>query len=85
MSVPSFRNSKSKVRRRRSQHGVKAQTIVKCKKCESPVLPHVACASCGTYGNRKVTGSKEAVEKVLKKATPKKKVSEKSEGDQVAK
>jgi large subunit ribosomal protein L32 len=72
MSVPSFRNSKSKVRRRRSHHGVTAQTIATCKKCEAPIRQHTACASCGTYGDRNVGGSKQAVEKVIEKKVVKK-------------
>jgi ribosomal protein L32 len=40
MSVPAFRNSKSKVRRRRSKHGLKPITIVIDKKTGEPHLPH---------------------------------------------
>lgn len=40
MSVPNFRNSKSKVRRRRSHHALKPVNVVIDKKTGEPRLPH---------------------------------------------
>lgn len=40
MSVPAFRNSKSKVRRRRSHHALKPINVVIDKETGEPRLPH---------------------------------------------
>lgn len=75
MPLPSFRSSRSKVRRRRSHHALKPVAVTKCSKCDAPILPHRACKACGAYADRsvKATGMKE-VEKTLAKATKAKKV-----------
>lgn len=81
MSVPAFRNSRSRVRRRRSHHSLKKQTVAVCPKCETPILPHRACKSCGYYNGRQLTSGMEAVkatlDKEVKKAAPKKEKAEK--------
>lgn len=66
MPLPSFRNSRSKVRRRRSHHALKAITVGACKACGAPALAHRACPKCGAYADRQVKGGMEAVEKELK-------------------
>lgn len=33
---------------------IKAPSVVNCKKCGKPVLPHTLCANCGTYKGREV-------------------------------
>lgn len=73
MSVPSFRNSRSKVRRRRSHHALKTVQVDTCGKCSAMVQPHHACSSCGNYNNRQVT---DAVEEVLDKKVAKEEVKE---------
>lgn len=77
MPLPSFRSSRSKVRRRRSHHALKQIAVVKCAKCEAPILPHRACKACGAYADRsvKATGMK-AVEKTLDKKAKKSKKAE---------
>lgn len=69
MPLPAFRNSRSKVRRRRSHHALKPVTINVCKACGADILPHRACKACGAYNGRKVKGGMEAVEKTLAKET----------------
>lgn len=69
MSVPSFRNSRSKVRRRRLHHTLKPVQVAKCAKCGATIQPHHACAACGNYNDRQVV---ETVEQVLDKVAPKK-------------
>ncbi len=54
MSVPKFRNSRSRVRRRRAHHHLKPVSLRNCGKCSEPVLPHVACKACGFYKGREV-------------------------------
>jgi large subunit ribosomal protein L32 len=80
MPLPSFRSSRSKVRRRRSHHALKQIVVAKCAKCEAPTLPHRACKACGAYADRsvKVTGMKEVEKTLDKKANKKKKSSETS-------
>lgn len=68
MPLPSFRSSRSKVRRRRSHHALKAITVLACKACGADLLPHRACAKCGNYNGRQVSGGMAAVEKALDKA-----------------
>lgn len=70
MPLPSFRSSRSKVRRRRSHHALKQIATGTCAACGAVVTPHRACKSCGAYGARTVrrTGQAE-VEKVLARAT----------------
>lgn len=72
MPVPAFRNSRSRVRRRRSHDALKKTSSNTCVKCEAPTQPHRACASCGNYNNRQVKITQEAVEKVLEKKLAKK-------------
>lgn len=68
MSVPAFRNSRSKVRRRRSHHALKAQQVNSCAKCGAAIQPHHACQACGNYKNRQVV---KTVEEVLDKKVAK--------------
>jgi large subunit ribosomal protein L32 len=72
MPLPSFRNSRSKVRRRRSHHALKAITVVTCPKCEAILLPHRACKKCGAYAD-----VKKAIKKTVAKKAPAKKTSSK--------
>jgi large subunit ribosomal protein L32 len=72
MPLPSFRNSRSKVRRRRAHHALKATANVGCANCGAPILPHRACKACGFYKGRNVRGASVAkAEKVVAKATKK--------------
>lgn len=66
MPLPAFRNSRSKVRRRRSHHALKPITVLACKACGADILPHRACAKCGQYNGRQVKGGMDAVAKELK-------------------
>ncbi len=72
MSVPKTRQSRSRVRRRRSHHALNATDTSTCSNCKANRLPHTACKECGQYKGRQVTGGMEAVEKTLEKKTAKK-------------
>ena len=73
MPVPAFRNSRSRVRRRRSHHALKAVMTAKCAKCGAATLPHRACESCGAYAERSVKpADMKEVKKVLDKKAAKK-------------
>ncbi|MHC4715410.1 MAG: 50S ribosomal protein L32 [Planctomycetota bacterium] len=39
--------SRSRTRRRRAHQGLTAANVVDCPRCNSPKLPHAACANCG--------------------------------------
>ncbi|MEK7132173.1 MAG: 50S ribosomal protein L32 [Patescibacteria group bacterium] len=70
MPLPSFRSSRSKVRRRRSHHALKPIVASICTACQTINHPHRACSTCGKYGDRSVKStSMKEVEKVLAKAT----------------
>ncbi len=76
MPLPSFRSSRSKVRRRRSHHALKPQQVAVCAKCEAILLQHRACKNCGAYGDRTVAKQgaaavKKAVAKAVKAKAPK--------------
>ncbi|RMD51038.1 50S ribosomal protein L32 [Candidatus Parcubacteria bacterium] len=71
MSVPAFKNSKSKVRRRRSHHALSKTAVAQCQKCGEPILPHRICPSCGFYKGRQVKGKMEKAVKALEKKTAK--------------
>ncbi len=71
MPLPSFRSSRSKVRRRRSHHALKPQQVAVCAKCEAILLQHRACKNCGAYGDRNVAKQgaaevKKAIAKTVK-------------------
>lgn len=54
MGVPKKRTSKQKRDQRRAHWKVAAPNVIRCPKCQEPVLPHRACPSCGTYRDRQV-------------------------------
>jgi large subunit ribosomal protein L32 len=66
MSVPPKRRPKSGTRKRRSHHGLKPTTLVKCAKCGKPVKPHIACAFCGVYKGREAIKIKTLAKKTKK-------------------
>jgi len=83
MSVPSFRNSRSKVRRRRSHHALSKTQVNVCAKCRAAILPHHACKACGNYNNRQVAKTVEAV--LDKKVGKAKEAKESKEASKAAK
>jgi len=48
---------------------MKKRQLASCPKCKEAILPHRACASCGTYAGRQVLAMKEPAAK--KKEQPK--------------
>jgi len=77
MPVPAFRNSRGRVRRRRSHHALTAVQTSVCANCQAPILAHQACTSCGFYKGRNVIQDEKAVEKTLEKVVKAKKVAKK--------
>ncbi|MFN4895605.1 MAG: 50S ribosomal protein L32 [Pseudomonadota bacterium] len=60
MAVPKKRTSRSKRDMRRSHHALSRTYAIVCPKCAEPVLPHRACASCGSYRGKEVVTTKSA-------------------------
>jgi len=52
MAVPRNRHSNARKNSKRSHHAKRPLTIVSCKNCQQPHLPHRACVSCGYYNGR---------------------------------
>lgn len=61
------KRTKSETRGRRSHHALKAKTLAVCPQCGKAVLPHTACAFCGTYKGRQVLKVKTAATKAATK------------------
>ena len=68
MSVPAQRRTSSHKKRRASHFALSKPSTKKCDKCGETVMPHRACAKCGTYKGRQVLDT----DKRLKRATRKK-------------
>ncbi|MFC1632953.1 50S ribosomal protein L32 [Patescibacteria group bacterium] len=54
MAVPKRKTSKSARNQRRSHHAKKAVSLVKCAQCNSIILPHTACDTCGSYRGKQI-------------------------------
>lgn len=54
MGLPGHRRTSSHKRKRAAHFALTENTVTKCPKCQKPVLPHRACAFCGTYRGRQV-------------------------------
>jgi large subunit ribosomal protein L32 len=54
MSVPKKRRTSSSVGRRRSHHALDKLTLNACSQCGKAVMPHMACAFCGTYKGKEI-------------------------------
>ncbi len=55
MGLPGHRRTSSHKRRRAAHFALGKKSLNACAKCKKPVLPHHACAFCGTYAGRQVT------------------------------
>lgn len=54
MGLPTKKHTRSQRDQRRAHLKLEPKQMQKCKKCSSPVLPHHACQTCGTYQGRTV-------------------------------
>lgn len=55
MAQPKKKTSASKQGHRRAQTWkVEVPQLGTCPNCHAPVIPHTACASCGTYRGRRI-------------------------------
>ena len=53
--VPTKHHSHGKTRRRRSHMALERKALRVCPNCKMPILPHRACANCGTYTKKQRT------------------------------
>ncbi len=63
MALPGKRHPRALTHMRRSAWAsrLKAPVLVKCPKCATPKMPHVACHVCGYYKGEKVLDVKHKV------------------------
>lgn len=54
MGLPAQRRSRRSKRQRASHFALKTKQTNACPKCGKAVMPHRACAFCGTYRGRQV-------------------------------
>ena len=52
MAVPKRKTSRSNTRHRRANWKATPVTLTTCPQCKSPMQPHIACPSCGSYNGR---------------------------------
>lgn len=52
MAVPKRKMSRSNTRSRRAQWKAAPLTLTTCPRCQAVRQPHIACPSCGAYGDR---------------------------------
>ena len=70
MAVPPKKQTRSRSHNRRSQwrSSLRPAQLVKCPKCATPKLPHVACHVCGTYKGTEVIKVKHKVTRAERRA-----------------
>ena len=61
MGLPGHRRTSSHKRRRAAHFSLGKKQLALCQKCKKAVMPHHACAFCGTYAGRQVLKVKAAV------------------------
>lgn len=71
MAVPKRRHSRATRDMRRSHHALKPLTLVACPRCQTQILPHMACPNCGFYRGREVINMLAKTDKKERKAKAK--------------
>lgn len=54
MGLPGQKRGKTSKRMRAAHFALRRVKLIKCSKCNKPVLPHHVCLNCGTYRGRNV-------------------------------
>lgn len=85
MGLPSKRRTKRSRLERASHFAIKPTSLAKCTKCGKPVLPHKACAYCGTYKGRQVLTLKTKAKTVKQKAQDRKEAAKEKEAAKATK
>lgn len=58
MPVPKRKRSRARRDKRFANKGMTMHAITSCANCDKPLVPHVACTSCGFYKGTKVLRTK---------------------------
>ncbi len=69
MGLPSKKRTRTSKRDRASHFALDATTVRKCESCAAPVLPHHACAKCGSYRGKPATDVKKRAERAVRRVT----------------
>jgi large subunit ribosomal protein L32 len=59
MALPKRRKSHARVRTRRAQWRAKPVTTTTCTHCNTTILPHRACTTCGYYKGIQVLATRD--------------------------
>ncbi len=68
MGLPSKRRTKTSKKERAAHFALKKTVLNNCTKCGKPVMPHRACAKCGTYRGKEVLAIKSKAKTQKQKA-----------------
>ncbi|MDO8499885.1 MAG: 50S ribosomal protein L32 [bacterium] len=71
MGLPGHRRTSGDKRRRLTHIALTEQTMSKCPKCGKAILPHRACAFCGTYKGRTVLNLDKRATRAKRKTSKK--------------
>ncbi|MFA5061551.1 MAG: 50S ribosomal protein L32 [Patescibacteria group bacterium] len=72
MGLPGHRRTSSHKNRRAAHFALKIANATVCPKCKHPVMPHHACAFCGTYRGRQVFNVDKRTSRSTRRAKAKK-------------
>lgn len=72
MPVPKRKRSRTRRDKRFANKGMKVHAITQCNNCQTPIVPHIACSTCGHYKGVKIMVSK--LDRAIKRAENKKTV-----------
>ncbi len=67
MGLPAKRRTTQSKKERNSHIKAKKQGTMHCPQCKKAVLPHVVCASCGTYRGKNVINTQKRVARASRK------------------
>ena len=74
MPVPKRKRSRRRRDMRFANKGIEVKAITKCKNCQEPTMPHVACKSCGHYKGIKVMTTK--MDRATKRGNDKRRIAQ---------
>ena len=83
MPVPKRKTSRARKRSRSANKGIKVKAFTRCANCDTAIMPHQACMSCGFYKGVKMFSTKldrNIKRKEVKKAKESKKPSDSQMG-----
>lgn len=67
MGLPSKKRTSRSRDERRAHYALKQAQTTLCEKCKSPVMPHRACAVCGTYKGKKAVDVEKRIARSSKR------------------